>query len=59
MTGFIPYFVFSLVYAFTPALVIGGLVSLLDKAAGYAIFIGIFGWLLSNLLIRWANRHRR
>lgn len=58
MSPFIIYLVFSVFISLVPALVIGALVSVIDHAAGYAIFIGLFGWLLSNMLIRWVNRNR-
>ena len=58
MSPFMIYLVFSVFIALVPALVIGSLVSIIDHSAGYAIFIGVFGWILSNMLIRWVNRHR-
>lgn len=57
MNKFVFFLLFSLVFASTPALVVGGLVSLIDVAAGYAVFIGLFGWLFSCMLIKWGERH--
>ena len=58
MTPFRFYLLFSVFISLVPALIIGALVSAIDHAAGYAVFIGLFGWLLSNMLIRWFNRNK-
>lgn len=58
MSPFHIYLLFSVFISMVPALVIGALVSAIDQPAGYAIFIGVFGWLLSNMLIRWVNRNK-
>lgn len=46
------YFWYSVFVAAVPALALGGLVSRIDRAAGLAIGIGLFGWVFTNLLIR-------
>lgn len=46
------YVMFSVFASFVPAMVIGVLVSVIDDHAGTATAIAIFGWLLTNLLIR-------
>lgn len=58
MKAFHFYLLFSVFISVVPALVIGALVSVVDQPAGYAVFIGLFGWLLSNMLIRWINRNK-